>query len=74
MSKIRAKVFSVTAGRTRLREQKRRRDHTTTLSRFAARVMPVYSQRARLSWKAKLSSNSTTSSHCEPYDLCTVST
>ena len=47
---------------------------TTTLSRFAARVIPVYSHRARLSWNAKLSSNSTTSSHCEPCDLCTVST
>ena len=48
--------------------------YTTTLSRFAARVIPVYSHRARLSWNAKLSSNSTTSSHCEPCDLCTVST
>ena len=49
-------------------------DYTTTLNRFAARVIPVYSHRARLSWNAKLSSNSTTSSHCEPCDLCTVST
>ncbi len=48
--------------------------YTTTLSRFAARVIPVYSHLARLSWNAKLSSNSTTSSHCEPWDLCTVST
>src|SRR5581483_2653003 len=43
--------------------------HTTTVSRFAARVIPVYSHRARDSWNAKLSSNSTTSSHCEPCDL-----
>ena len=48
--------------------------HTTTVSRFAARVTPVYSHRLRLSENAADSSNSTTSSHCEPCALCTVKT
>src|SRR5262249_17356045 len=38
--------------------------HTTTVSRFAARVTPVQSQASRLSGNAPDSSNSTTSSHC----------
>ena len=45
---------------------------TTTVTVLAARVSPVYSHRALCSRNAKLSSNRTTSSHCEPCALWTV--
>lgn len=40
--------------------------YVTTVTRSAARVMPVYSQRRASSRNKALSSNKNTSFHCEP--------
>jgi hypothetical protein len=59
---------------TPVREVEGRNNHTTTVSRLAAERPHRYRGQRSRSWNAADSSNSTTSSHCEPCALCTVST